>query len=254
MSFPAQSSFQDGATASLWWKARYDGAVQICASQGRTVIKLAQRQLRRVVPVDSFSVDGAGSYDSRDLVSDGIPGEVTQAACVWALARMGLVSLLTPVRADFDAYRAAGIRPAGAGGSESSARGLPLSQGSCAALIWFAQETRPDLSMYEFPTFIPPLWRTASPDSGPEVVTCFSPSVVPRTTTDTTRAPSASGGGTFNPYDLASFGASSVLGPSIGSTTTSTTTSTSTKSKGGAIAAAAIALAIAAAVEKKRKR
>lgn len=253
MSWPAQSSFQDGASQSLWWKARYDGAVQICASQGRTIIKLAQRQLRRVVPVDSFSVDGVGSYDTRDLVADGIPGEVTQAATVWLLSRMGITSLLTPVRADFDHYRAAGIRPDGAGGSESSARGLPLSQGTCAAFIWIAQETRPDLSMYEFPTFIPPLWRTSSPDSGPEVVVCFAPSVVPpRTTTDTTRAPSGTTGGAFNPYDLASFGASSVLGGAIGPTTPAPT---ARKSKAGAAAfAAAVALAVAAAAEKKRKR
>lgn len=246
MTFPAQSTFQNGATQSLWWKAIYDDAgARICASQGRTVTKLAQRYLRRAVPVDSFSVDGARSYNTSDLVSDGIPGEVTQAAMVWVLGRSSITSLLAGVRADFDAYR----------GSDGT-RGLPLSQASCAALIWFAQGAMPDLASYEFPSFVPPLWRTSMPDSGPEAVVCFSPSSVPRTSTDSSggTTPAPSGGGTFNPYDLASFGASSVLGPSIGSTSTTTTTTRTKSNKGALAAAAAIALAIAAAASEKRKK
>lgn len=245
MTYPAQSTFVSGASGSLWWKSRYDSSVHVCASQGRTVIKLAQQAMRRALPVDYYRLDGGrGSFNTRDLTADGIPGPNMQAALLWTVTRANVGSLIAPVAADFDAYAHAA----------PEARGMPLSQGTCAALIWVAQNLQPEIGAYEFPAFVPPTWRLGSPDDGPEVVTCFSPSVIPPTGGGGgASTPSTGGGGTFNPYDLSSFGAASNLGGMI-STTTPPATPPARKSKAGAIAAAAVAVAVAAAAEKRKRK
>jgi hypothetical protein len=192
------STWNSGTALSLWYGARYDGVEHYCATQGITGMKAAQRIMISTLPLIFTAEWAPGIVNSRsNLSADGIYGPLTARATLRMLEDMDAPGAVNDAVASEYARlmamdRGGGTLPGGAG------VGQPLSQETCAVLLWIAFHRNLPWASLGFPSMAPPRWRTALPGDGPNanLSTCWNAANPPPSADTASRSTPAGSTGT----------------------------------------------------------
>jgi hypothetical protein len=149
MTYPAPSNAWSADRNSLWWKFRDAGVVNVCQSQGRTIVQQLQREILADVPL-AFIVDGAG-FTRSSITADGNFGPNTFAGLRRMLEDRDVpASIQETVLADYNRLGPAGHVAAGG-------RGVPVSVATMACVIWMAVHRNMPWSSLMVPSDIIPI-------------------------------------------------------------------------------------------------
>lgn len=199
MTFPAQSTAWSSSPDSLWWRSRYEGAIHVCETQGRTALVREQGILIADLPI-VFTVDGT-LYRRASIGADGNLGPATLAGTYWYLEN----------RLDTPTAMLQGVlndlrRLTASGSTRTGARGQPVSLQTQQAVLWIGiHRTLMAADAVILPDDII-TWRFAieAPNDGADagLVTCTLESELTAGGSRDNASPGGSGDTALNPPDV----------------------------------------------------
>lgn len=165
MAFPAQSNFWSSAAGSAWWQHRDGAQLYLCATQGRTLIRQLQRELKSRLPL-VYAYNGVAGT-TLDIDVTGTFDATTFSALMRACEDLDIpIATRSAIESDY------AQDVTGGGDAVAGARGIPLSRATTMVATWIAFDNGLPFASIVFPTDLATIrFNLAAPDDGDAVDT-----------------------------------------------------------------------------------